>query len=70
VLEQIIFGVVSALLDWLEKRASTPNTLTDANTPKDLRDRFDAYVLKRMHDIDDSNRQQQGHSEADSAGKS
>ncbi len=44
--------LLDALLAFLEKRASTPNTITDANTPKSIRDRWAAYLRERLRDKD------------------
>lgn len=44
--------LLKVLLAFLERRASSPNTLDDANTPPDLRDRWSAYLKRRMREQD------------------
>jgi hypothetical protein len=42
--------LLEALLAFLEKKASTPRTITDANTPQSIRDRWAASLRERLRD--------------------
>tara|TARA_R110000868_G_scaffold388271_1_gene657081 strand:+ start:333 stop:518 length:186 start_codon:yes stop_codon:yes gene_type:complete len=45
--------LIEALLTFLEKKASAPRTIEDANTPKVIRDRWASYLRKRLHPVSD-----------------
>lgn len=49
-LKQLIQAILAELLSFLEKRANTPNTITDANTPKSIRDSWAAYLRDKLRD--------------------
>jgi hypothetical protein len=40
--------LLEVLLAFLEKRASAPKTLEDANTPSSIRDRWTAYLRDKL----------------------
>ena len=40
--------LLEALLAFLEKKASTPRTIIDANTPPSIRDRWAASLRERL----------------------
>lgn len=42
--------LLDALLAFLEKRANTPKTITDANTPQSIRDRWASSLRERLRD--------------------
>lgn len=42
--------LLEALLAFLEKKASTPQTIVDANTPQSIRDRWAASLRERLRD--------------------
>lgn len=44
--------LIEALLAFLERKAAAPRTMTDANTPLPLRDRWTAYLRDKLRDKD------------------
>ena len=42
--------LVEALLAFLDGKSKEPSTIQDANTPKTIRDRWNAYIVERMRD--------------------
>lgn len=42
--------LLEALLAFLEKKASTPQTITDVNTPQTIRDRWANSLRERLRD--------------------
>jgi len=42
--------LLEALLAFLEKKASAPQTIVDANTPPSIRDRWAASLRERLRD--------------------
>lgn len=50
ILEQIVKGVVIALLTWLEQRAKSPTTIENAETPADIRKRWSDYINDQLRD--------------------
>lgn len=52
--------LIEALLAFLERKASAPRTIEDANTPQTIRDRWAAYLRERLRPVpnkDSSDRQ-------------
>lgn len=51
-----MWGWLKPLLDWLEslirREASQPSTLKDANTPEDIRRRWNDSLAARLRDKD------------------
>jgi len=45
--------LLEALLAFLEKKASAPRTIVDANTPKTIRDRWADYLRERLRPVPD-----------------
>jgi hypothetical protein len=48
-------AIFAALLDWLAKEVKKPDTLTDANTPPDIRRRWADSLRDRLRDKNDGN---------------
>jgi hypothetical protein len=44
--------LLEALLAFLDKKASAPRTIEDANTPQSIRDRWAASLRERLRDKD------------------
>jgi hypothetical protein len=44
--------LIEALLAFLERKASAPKTMQDANTPKSIRERWAAALRERLRDKD------------------
>lgn len=44
--------LLEALLAFLEKKASAPKTIEDANTPQSIRDRWATSLRERLRDKD------------------
>jgi hypothetical protein len=51
--KQIVEGFLQALLAFLDKKASAPRTIEDANTPQTIRDRWAAYLRERLRALSD-----------------
>jgi len=49
--------LLEALLAFLERKASAPRTIEDANTPQTIRDRWTASLRERLRDKNGSDRQ-------------
>jgi hypothetical protein len=52
-LRAIVAGVLDALFGWGQRQREKPKPLEDAQTPADIKRRWDAYVADRLRDKPD-----------------
>lgn len=53
-LKAFFTGLFTALFGWLQKQAEKPKTLTDAQTPENIRRDWNDYVSDQLRDKPDS----------------
>ena len=51
---QVIYGLLKALLEYLDKKLKEPSNLQDANTPEPLRRQWHNYLTDKLRDKDDN----------------
>lgn len=49
-LAQAIYGFLKALLEYLDKQLKEPNTITDAQTPINIRRQWHNYLTDKLRD--------------------